>query len=310
MHVFKQFIRSTTAIFMTLLMLTGYAQAERYIYVTHGQVGDSFWDVVKNGAETAAKELGVTLDYRSPAKFSGAEMAKMINEAAAGKPDGIVVSIPDADALGDAIQGAVAKGIPVISINSGEDFSSEFGAIMHIGQSEYAAAEKAGIFMKKEGVSKGVCVNQEPDNVGLTARCDGFIEGLEGEGEVLNVSTDPAQIESAVAAYLKSNPDVNGVLTLATLAAGPAQKAIMQANSKAKLATFDLSADVLQSISQGKILFALDQQQYLQGYMPLVILHNYNRAALLPSENVQTGPNMITQDKADAVISYTKQKMR
>ncbi|MCE0495215.1 sugar ABC transporter substrate-binding protein [Vibrio salinus] len=311
MRVIEKLAKSIVAVFLTLLVGMGIAQAqERYIYVTHGQSGDAFWDVVKNGAQTAAGELGVILDYRSPAQFSGAEMAKMINEAVASKPDGLVVSIPDADALSDAIKNAVEKGIPVISINSGEDFSSEFGAIMHIGQSEYAAAEKAGIFMGKHGVTNGLCVNHEPDNVGLLARCDGFIEGLGGSGDVLDVSSNPQQIETAVENYLKEHPEVNGILTLSTLSAEPSLKAIAASGSSVKLGTFDLSTDVLQNVSKGRIMFALDQQQYLQGYMPLVVLHNYNRAALLPSENIQTGPNMITQDKAQAVIGYTQEKMR
>lgn len=311
MHLIKTLTKSITTLFLTFIICMGYSQAqERYVYVTHGQPGNTFWDVVHNGAKTAATELDVKLDYLMPEKFSAAEMAKLINEAVATKPDGLVVSIPDANALGAAIQNAVAHGIPVITINSGEDFSSEFGALMHIGQSEYAAAEKAGLFMKKQGVTKGLCVNHEPGNVGLQARCDGFIEGLEGEGDVLDVSHNASDIQAKVSAYLKQHPDIDGVLTLTTSSVDPVLNAIHQQNSGTKLATFDLSTDVLHKIVQGKVLFALDQQQYLQGYMPLIVLHNYNRAALLPSENIQTGPNMITQDKAEAVIRYAKEMMR
>jgi simple sugar transport system substrate-binding protein len=162
------------------LVITGTAFAQKkphIIVVTHGQVSDSFWLVVKNGVDQAAKDTGAQVDYRAPEKFDMVAMAQLIDAAVASKPDGLVVSIPDADALGKPIQAAVKAGIPVISMNSGSDVSKKLGCLMHVGQEEYDAGKGAGERMKAEGVKKGVCLNQEVGNVALDLRAKGFKDG-------------------------------------------------------------------------------------------------------------------------------------
>jgi simple sugar transport system substrate-binding protein len=162
------------------LVITGTAFAQKkphIIVVTHGQVSDSFWLVVKNGVDQAAKDTGAQVDYRAPGKFDMVAMAQLIDAAVASKPDGLVVSIPDADALGKPIQAAVKAGIPVISMNSGSDVSKKLGCLMHVGQEEYDAGKGAGERMKAEGVKKGVCLNQEVGNVALDLRAKGFKDG-------------------------------------------------------------------------------------------------------------------------------------
>lgn len=303
----------SSLMFGTFICVSATQAADRYVYVTHGQASDPFWSVVKNGAETAANEMGLALEYRSPQQFDATRMARLIDSAVASRPAGLVVSIPDVEALEDSIRKAVKLGIPVVSINAGEGASAGLGALMHIGQSEFLAAKKAGAYMKEQGVTKGVCVNQEQGNSSLDARCEGFIEGLGGNADVLAVPLGPIEIRNAVSIYLKQNPDVDGILTLGSTGAEPtvdALDAFKKGEHNIKLATFDLSPRVLNDVANGKILFALDQQQYLQGYLPLMVLHNFNRAELLPAENIQTGPNLITKDKAKAVIQYATNGLR
>ncbi|NQZ30951.1 MAG: sugar ABC transporter substrate-binding protein [Oceanospirillaceae bacterium] len=296
------------ALSVSLGLVASSTYADRYVYVTHGQSADPFWSIVKNGAKTAAKDLGLELDYRSPQQFDAVRMARLIDAAVATNPDGLIVSVPDAKALSASIEKAVKKGIPVITINAGEEASKKLGALMHIGQSEYAAAVKAGKYMKARGVTNGVCVNQEQGNSSLDARCAGFVEGLGGKADVLATSMDPTEIRNAILAYLKQHPDVNGILTLGSTAAEPAVDALAaykKGDHGIKLGTFDLSPRVLQDVSDGKIEFALDQQQFLQGYLPLMVMNNYNKFKLLPSD-ISTGPNLITKDKAAAVIKLSK----
>ena len=142
------------------------------------------------------------------------QMAQIIDAAVASQPDGLVVSIPDAEALGDSIRNAVASGIPVISMNSGSDVREELGVAVHVGQTEYEAGQGGGKQMEAAGVTKAICVNQEVGNVALDLRCEGFTDGLGGAVEVLAVSMDPTEIGNAVKAYLSANPDTDGVLTL------------------------------------------------------------------------------------------------
>jgi simple sugar transport system substrate-binding protein len=289
------------------------AQNMRFVVVTHGQASDPFWSVVKNGVDKAAKDLGVTVEYNAPDTYNMPQMAQLIDAAVASKPDGLVVSIPDAEALGDSIKNAVASGIPVVSINSGSDVREALGVAVHVGQTEYEAGLGAGKKMKEAGVTKAICVNQEVGNVALDLRCKGFTDGLQGAKiSVLAVSMDPTEIGNAVKANLSANPDTNGVLTLGPSAAEPTMAALedSQMLDKVKFATFDLSPGVLQAIADGKMMFAIDQQQFLQGYLPIQLLKLYKLYGLMPAGTVMTGPGFVTKDNAARVIELSKQGIR
>jgi simple sugar transport system substrate-binding protein len=288
------------------------AQDMRFVVVSHGQASDPFWSVVKNGVDKAAEDLGVEVEYRAPDTFDMVQMAQLIDAAVASQPDGLVVSIPDAEALGDSIRNAVASGIPVISMNSGSDVREELGVAVHVGQTEYEAGQGGGKQMKDAGVTKAICVNQEVGNVALDLRCEGFTEGLGGAVEVVAVSMDPTEIGNAVKAYLSANPDTNGVLTLGPSAAEPTMAALEEIEmlDKVKFGTFDLSPGVLEAIDQGRMMFAIDQQQYLQGYLPIQLLKLNQLYGLMPSGTVMTGPGFVTQDNAAQVIELSAKGIR
>jgi simple sugar transport system substrate-binding protein len=288
------------------------ADGIRIVVVSHGQASDPFWSVVKNGVDEAQKDMGVTVEYLAPDTFDMVRMAQMIDAAVASKPDGLVVSIPDADALGDAIRAAVGAGVPVISMNSGSDVRKKLGALLHVGQTEYEAGLGGGEKMAAAGVGKAVCVNQEVGNVALDLRCEGFAEGLGGEVEVLATSLDPTEIRNAVSAYLAGHPDTQGILTLGPSAAEPALAALEDEGllDKIKMGTFDLSPGVLSALSDGKMLFAIDQQQFLQGYLPVVALTLYSKYGLLPGADVLTGPGFVTKENAAQVIDLSKKGIR
>ncbi|HKA51457.1 MAG TPA: substrate-binding domain-containing protein, partial [Candidatus Dormibacteraeota bacterium] len=146
--------------------------------VTHGQASDPFWSVVKNGVVQAAKDMGVNYSYDAPPTFDMVKMSQLIDSKVASKPDGLIVSIPDASALGGSIKSAVSAGIPVISINSGSDVYKSLGALTHIGQTEELAGMAGGENMGKAGVQNALCINQEQGNAALELRCKGFQEGL------------------------------------------------------------------------------------------------------------------------------------
>ena len=174
-------------------------------------------------------------------------MAQLIDAAVASQPDGLVVSIPDAAALGNSIKNAVASGIPVVSMNSGSDVREELGVLVHVGQTEFEAGEGGGKQMKAAGVTKAICVNQEVGNVALDLRCEGFAKGLGGDVEVVAVGMDPTEIQSAVKAQLAANADIGGVLALGPSAAEPTLAALEELGvlDKVKFGTFDLSPGVL-----------------------------------------------------------------
>jgi simple sugar transport system substrate-binding protein len=289
----------------------------RIVVVTHGQASDPFWSVVSNGVKAAAQDEGVTAEYRAPQTFDMVAMSQLIDAAVASKPDGLIVSIPDADALGPSIKKAVDAGIPVISINSGSDVFASLGVLAHIGQTEEVAGQLAGQKMKEAGATKAICVNQEVGNAALDLRCKGFEEGFGSSVEVVPVDlNDPGGITQTILGKIQSDPDIDGILTLGPTASTPAIQALTQANKLGtiKLATFDLSTDVLNAIDKGDMLFAIDQAQYLQGYLAIVYMTQYLATGAIPlggSDRVTlTGPQFVTKDNAADVIKFTDQGTR
>jgi len=288
----------------------------RIVVVTHGQASDPFWSVVANGVNQARDDLGIEVEYNAPETFDMVAMSQLIDTAVASEPDGLVVSIPDADALGASIQAAVAAGIPVVSINSGSDVYRDLGILTHVGQTEFEAGVGAGERMAGAGVTNTICVNQEVGNVALDLRCEGFAEGLGGvPSEVVAVNlTDPAAAQAAIEAALAADDTIDGILTLGPTGADPALAAL-EASGRAgavQIATFDLSENVLSALSEGTMLFAIDQQQYLQGYLGVLIVTQFAQYGLLPGGGgpIFTGPGFVTQETAAQVIELSAEGIR
>ncbi len=287
----------------------------RIVVVTHGSASDPFWSVASNGVDQAAEDMRVGVEYRAPETFDMPRMAQLIDAAVASQPDGLIVSIPDADALGDSIRAAVEAGIPVMSMNSGSDTFKDLGVLRHVGQTEYEAGLGAGERMAEAGVTSGVCVNHEVGNIGLDLRCEGFQEGLGADAtvNVLSVSSDPTEVRNAVAAALTQNPDVGGVLAVGPLGGEPTIEALREGGQlgNIEVGIFDLSPTILQALVDNEIAFAIDQQQYLQGYLPVVFLTNYIQYGLLPADAViLTGPGFVTPENAEQVIALSAEGIR
>lgn len=306
----RKIVKSAVAI---AALAFGAAYAQTIAVVTHGQANDAFWSVVKNGVEAAAKDSGVKVSYRAPETFDMVAMSRLIDAAVNQKPDGLVVSLPDASALGPAIQRAVKAGIPVITINSGLESSKKLGAVLHVGQSEYDAGKSAGEKLKSMGGKNGICVNQEVGNVSLDLRCKGFADGFGGKSKVVPTGNDPTEVRSKVKAALDSDTSIDTIMALGASTAGePSLAAAKDSGRLAKInvATFDLSAGFLKAIAAKEAAFAIDQQQFLQGYLPVSFLALHAKFGLIPGGNVPSGPNLITSEKASQVIDLSSKGIR
>ena len=288
----------------------GFASAQNIAVVTHGQANDAFWTVVKNGVMAAAEDTGANVDYRSPETFDMVAMSQLIDSAVSQEPDGLIISFPDADALGPSVQRAIEAGIPVISINSGGTAAKALGAALHVGQSEYDAGVAAGKKLAQMGGKTAICVNHEVGNVSLDERCAGFAEGF-GKITVLPTTNDPSEIEAKVAAAIAADSSVDTILALGASTAGePTVAAVKASGRDIAVGSFDLSANFLQSIVDGDAAFAIDQQQYLQGYLSVAIMAQQAKFGLMPGGDVASGPNLITGDKAAQVIDLSAKGIR
>src|SRR4051794_2849526 len=279
-----------------------------FAMVTHSDEG-SFWSVVKKGAQQAAKDTGSKLVW-SPSNNDPQKEAQLIDAAVSQKVDGLAISVPNADAIRSSVQKARDAGIPIITLNSGLDDYQQLGAITHVGQTEGLAGEAAGRKLKDAGATKVLCVIHEQNNIGLQQRCDGVKKGFGPNVTNLNVkgTADIATTQTELKSKLQADKSFDAIITLNPDIASAAKTAILGAGSKAKLATFDLSPSVIKDIQAGKVEFAVDQQQYLQGYLPIVFLKLYksNANTVGGGQPVLTGPGFVDKANADTVAKLSE----
>jgi simple sugar transport system substrate-binding protein len=285
----------------------------RIEFVTHGPAADPFWSVVKNGVDSAGADLGVDVKYRPPERFDIPQIQRNFEAAIASDPSAMAVSIADPDALVPLVKEAVGNDIPVVALNAGLEDWEEAGALNYVGQTEFEAGVEAGKRMADEGVSSALCINQQQGVQTLDQRCAGFAKGLGGNVEEVAVEgDDPTAAQSGIESALRQNPDVDGLLTLGPAGSDPALKALTQSDRAGDIlfGTFDLSPEILQAVRDGKMAFAIDQQPFLQGYMPVAILTDYVQYLLHPVGVIPTGPNFVTKENAQAVIDLSKEGIR
>jgi simple sugar transport system substrate-binding protein len=280
--------------------------------VTHSDEG-SFWSVVKKGAQQAAKDEGVKLIW-SPSNNDPQKEAQLIDAAVSQKVDGLAVSVPNADAIKGSLAKAKDAGIPIVTLNSGADQFKELGAITHVGQDESIAGQAAGDRFKSEGVKKVLCVIHEQNNIGLQQRCDGVKQGFGGDVTNLQVKGTAAisTTQTEIRSKLQSDKSYDAVIALNPDIASATAGAIKGASSDAKLATFDLNPDVIKRIKAGDIEFAVDQQQYLQGYLPIVFLKLFksNANTVGGGQPVLTGPGFVDKTNVATVEKLADQGTR
>jgi simple sugar transport system substrate-binding protein len=281
--------------------------------VTHGQASDPFWAIVKRGAEDAARQAGVKFEYRAPETFDMTQMANLISSAAARHPDGLIVSTPDVDALSAPLHAAEAAGITVITINGSNAASRKLGAVLNVGQAEEEAGRAAGARFAAIGGKKGVCINHEVGNVNLDARCHGFAEGFGHPVQILPTAMDPSETASKLRALLQSDTQIDSVLSLNAPVTGDPAVQVVKAlgrTSSVHVAAFDLGAEFLRAVAAGEAAFAVDQQPYLQGYIPVSFLALHARYGMMPASDVASGPNLVTKEQANRVIELAQSGIR
>jgi simple sugar transport system substrate-binding protein len=279
--------------------------------VTHGPQGDTFWDIIRTGAEAAAQKDNITLEYSSDADPS--QQANLIQNAVDRGVDGIAVTMPNSEALSGPIQQAVDAGIPVTMLNAGFQDWRDTGALMYFGQDESVAGQAAGTKLNEEGATKVLCVPQEQGQSQLEARCDGVEQTFEGEYEKIYVEgTNMPSVQSTLSSKLRQDPDISHVLTLGAPFALAAVRSVEEAGSEAAVVTFDTNAELVQAIQSGDVLWAIDQQPYLQGYGAVDALWLYlnNRNVLGGGEAVLTGPSFIDESNIDDVAELAQQGTR
>ncbi len=292
------------AITMGLTLAAGAVHAmghEKYILVSHAPDSDSWWNTIKNALALAGKQMGVEVEYRNPPTGDLADMARIIEQAAASGPSGIITTLADPNILAGPIRAAVDSGVDVIIMNSGTpDMARKVGALMYVGQPEYDAGHAAGLRAKSDGVGSFLCVNHYATQPSSTERCQGFADGLGIKlgNQMIDSGQDPGEIKNRVMAYLSANPKTDAVLTLGPTSADPTLLALEENGMAGDIyfGTFDLGGEIVKGIKAGVIKWGIDQQPFLQAYLPVVVMANYHRYGVLPGNNINSGPGFVTAD--------------
>jgi simple sugar transport system substrate-binding protein len=294
-------------------MAAGQADTPRFTIamVTHGPPGDTFWDLIRKGAEAAAAKDNIELKYS--AELQGPDQANLVQNAIDSKVDALAVTLAKPDALTPAVKTAVEAGIPVVAFNGGIDNWQEAGAKAYFGQDETISGEAAGKRLAADGAKKVICVIQDQGNVALESRCAGVRAGFGGEVENLNVNgTDMPSVQSTITAKLQQDPSIDYIMTLGAPIALAAVDSADNAGSTARIATFDTNAALVDAINADQVQWAVDQQPFLQGYLAIDSLWLYlnNGNVIGGGQPTLTGPAFIDKTNIDAIAEYAKNGTR
>ena len=280
--------------------------------VTHGAPGDTFWDIIRKGADAAAAKDNVKLIYSSDE--SAGNQANLVQNAIDQKVDGIAVTLAKPDAMKAVVAKAEQAGIPVVGLNAGMDQWKQQGLLEFFGQDELVAGEAFGRKLNETGAKHAVCVVQVQGHVGLEQRCAGVRKTFKGRTDNLYVNgTDMPAVKSTITAKLKQDTSIDQVVTLGAPFALTAVQSASDAGSKAKVATFDLNKDLVGAIKDGDVEFAVDQQPYLQGYLAVDSLWlyknngNYSGGGEQP---VLTGPAFVDRSNVATVAEFAAKGTR
>jgi len=275
--------------------------------ITHEVPGDSFWDLIRKGAEAAAKKDNIELRYSNDPEAPN--QANLVQAAIDSGVDGIAVTLAKPEAMAPAVKAAIDKGIPVVAFNSGFDNFKSMGVQEYFGQDEKLAGIAAGERLNADGAKKVVCIIQEQGQVALESRCAGVKEGFGGQTEILNVnSKDMPSVEATITAKMQQDPTVDTFVALGAPIALTAVQSKANAGSNANITTFDTNAALVDSIQNGDVQWAVDQQPFLQGYLAIDSLWLYlaNKNLIGGGQATLTGPSFIDKSNIDAVAELAK----
>ena len=278
--------------------------------ITHETPGDTFWDKIKAGAQQAAKDEGITLKYSNDPTAS--KQAVLIQNAVDSKVSGIATTLVTPDALAGAVKAASDAKIPVVGFNSGINEYQKLGALMYFGSDETLAGTTAGQKLAAQGVKHPICTIQQSGSVALEARCAGVKSAIPGTENLQVNGANDAAVTSTIQAKLSQDKSIDAIVTLGAPQALDSLKAMDAAGAKPKLVTFDLNTDAAQAIKDGKILFSIDQQPYVQGYMAVtsLYLNLKNGNDIGGGKAVLTGPSFVDSTNIDKILPFSKNNTR
>jgi simple sugar transport system substrate-binding protein len=279
-------------------------------YVFHVPPSIPFISVFKKGMDQAAADFAgppycLKTEFLAPDKFDTAQMAQILDAALAKNPAGLVVAYPDASALQPGVERALGKGLPVITVNTGQEEALSIGVLTHVAEDEVSVSQLHGKLFADAGAKHVMCVNDNPGTSVLTVRCNGIEDSMTAAGgdsfEFPASNADSVQMKEALIAGLRAHPEVDAI---AGLYSGDYQIGLQAIDAVGKtgqisVGIFDWQpgTQVLDDIKAGNILFASSQGPYLQGYIPIQLMALELAFHQIPNEHALTNTGGVIANK-------------
>jgi len=311
--------------FFLVMFLSSYAETKKEykIYVVvHGGIADPFWKVCEKGALDAG-DLYDDLEviYTGPVVFKFEEFMSYMEAALASEPDALVCTLTVPEAMDESLRAAIAKGLPVVAINAPDlrEPEDRIPVLTYIGEDAYFIGVKAAQeTLERFTPKRAIFANHHPGATNIEARGRGFIDTMKAKGviaESLDITEDAVKGAEVVAAYLKAHPETDVIFcsnTMRTETIIPRLEADgIKVGVDVKIAQMDISSKILEYIQEGKVMFTMDQQQYLQGYLGVVFAYLSAKYGYTPPPApVSTGPAVITADDIPSLGDLAKEGYR
>jgi simple sugar transport system substrate-binding protein len=299
----------------------GEAKSDLTFYsVTHGESGNPFWAIYRNGIRDAQKVFGVEIKDLPLEEFGVAQYVDLFNQAVAAKPDGIMATILDQNALDQPMREAIESGIPIIAVNVPDvrPLDQRIPYLFYVGGDEEAGGRLTAQRQLAEGdVKHAVCIIHEPGHTGLEARCRGYDAELGEAGakvDKLPSSKDATQATEQIKGYLTENSDVDAIFGVGPQPATFALQALDELGKKGQIpvSAYDMTSELLDEIEAGNLISTIDQQQYLQTFEPAnwLKLHIQHGFVLAPGVDLLTGPALVDKSNFEKVRQGVEEGFR
>lgn len=288
----------------------------KFVFVNHVTT-NSFFTPTQYGAQDACALLNCSFQWTGSQNSVVPEMVNALNSAISAKADGIAIAVVDKTAFKTPVDNALNSGIPVVSYNAdGARNAPGTNRLAYIGQDLYTSGYDLGtrIAGLLPNGAKAVGFIATPGTLNIQPRIDGATDAIKASGKSINFTSvaSGAQVPSeltAIDAYYRGHNDLKGMFAVDAGSTESVGKVIAKYNLTGKGVVgggFDLNPDTLTAIKAGNLAFTIDQQPYLQGFLPVLALWLYKLSGgLVAPPETNTGLSFVTKANVGPYLTTT-----
>jgi len=295
------------------------AQDDISIYFVGCAAPTGFHGYLARGAAEAGENLGVKVTYIYPDQLTIPNQVQKIEEAIAAQANGIAVcafaeDVAYAEIAARAKEAGIAFGSAAAPPSGSQVRDPEDFFLFRTGSDEAAAGRLTAQRLLSMGVKGRVVVaNQQPGDASCQLRATSQIEALKAAGveaEFLELTMDPGQQAETLSAYLRRNPDTVAATSTCDVIDGFLAAKADGGYDNLILTGYDIVAQSLAAIKDGRQAFTIDQQQFWRGYMPVLLLTHYLKYGLIEGNYFLTGPTIVDKDNVERVSALVEKGYR